>query len=144
MMRFFNPVKYSTWYIQWENWGQKRAPVSFGRDRVCVTCPPKDQSSWNTKMMQPKEGFALGAGPRPPRIPAVLRMPEFNVNHLQPTTSPIPRGPPDLSPKLPTSPGKANTPSSQSPQGNRLQNPAGDRAPRALYSQAGSVGGQRA
>lgn len=78
---------------QWENWGQKRAPVSFGRDRVCITCPPKDQSSWNTKMMQPKEGFALAAGPRPPRVPAVLRMPESNVNHLQPRTSPTPRSP---------------------------------------------------
>lgn len=39
-------------------------------------------------------------------------------------------GAPDLSPKFPASPGKANTPSSHSPQGNRLQNPGWRPRPR--------------
>lgn len=49
---------------QWENWGQKRTPVSFGRDSVCITCPPKDQSSWNTKNDAAQRGLRAWSRPK--------------------------------------------------------------------------------
>lgn len=43
---------------RWENWGQKE--LLYLWERSCLHHVPKDQSSWNKKMMQPKECFALG------------------------------------------------------------------------------------
>lgn len=108
----FNPIKNSS--IKTETYnepmgelGTKERSCIFGRDRVCITCPRTSQAGIlkkkKKKMMQPKEGFALGPDPQPSRVSAVLlRTRESNIKHLQPGTSQTP----DLNPYLPTSTGK--------------------------------------
>lgn len=89
---------------RWENWGQKRAPVSLGEIVFASRAQgPVKLELKKKKMMQPKEGFALGPDPQPSRVSAVLlRTRESNIKHLQPGTSQTP----DLNPYLPTSTGK--------------------------------------
>lgn len=90
---------------RWENWGQKRDPVSLGEIVFASRAqgPVKLEFKKKKKMMQPKEGFALGPDPQPSRVSAVLlRTRESNIKHLQPGTSQTP----DLNPYLPTSTGK--------------------------------------
>lgn len=71
--------------------------------------------------MEPAQGH--------PEHPLCSECPSPTLTICSPEHHQLP-GPPNLSPKLPTNPGKANTPSSQSPQGNCLQNPGWRPRPR--------------
>lgn len=87
-------------------------------------------------MMQPKEGFALGPDPQPSRVSAGPVSPTLNISspkrHRSPRT-------PDRNPGFPTS--------TRKPKVHNLNRAAPFRTrwqprPRALYLQAGDVGGQ--